>query len=93
MAQIQHEWEQKTRDAHDAGVREGEAAGRSRAAAELQPVVERLARAMDELANLRGRLRSEAEGDLIKLALAIASMVTLPKVSVVLGKRKMSADA
>src|ERR1700720_1933309 len=75
MAQIQRECEQKTREAHAAGVREGEAAGRSRAAAELQPVVERLARAMDELANLRGRLRSEAEADLVKLALAIARRV------------------
>ena len=75
MAQIQRECEQKTHEAHAAGLREGEAAGRSRAAAELQPVVERLARAMDELANLRGRLRSEAEADLVKLALAIAKRV------------------
>src|SRR5450432_351095 len=75
IAQIQRECEQKTRDAHAAGLRQGEAAGRSRAAGELQPVVERMARAIDELANLRGRLRSEAEGDLVKLALAIARHV------------------
>jgi flagellar assembly protein FliH len=75
IAQMQRESEQKVREAHAAGVHEGEAAGRSRAAAELQPVVERLARAIDELANLRSRLRSEAEGDLIKLALAIARRV------------------
>ena len=75
IAQLQRECEQKTREAHAAGQREGEAAGRSRAAGELQPVVERMARAIDELANLRGRLRSEAEGDLIKLALAIARHV------------------
>ena len=42
-------------------MREGEAAGRSRAAAELQPVIERLARSIEELAGLRARLRSEAE--------------------------------
>lgn len=75
IAQIQREAEQKAREAHAAGVREGEAAGRSRAAAEVQPVVERLASAIDEVANLRGRLRSEAEADLIKLALAIARRV------------------
>lgn len=75
IAQIQRECEQKIREAHAAGVREGEAAGRSRATAEVQPVVERLGRSIDELANLRGRLRSEAEGDLIKLALAIARRV------------------
>jgi flagellar assembly protein FliH len=75
IAQVQREWEQKTREAHAAGLREGEAAGRNRAAGELQPVVERLARAIDELANLRSRLRSEAETDLVKLALAIARRV------------------
>jgi flagellar assembly protein FliH len=75
IAQIQRESEQKIREARAAGLHEGETAGRSRAAAELQPVVARLARAIDELANLRSRLRSEAEGDLIKLALAIARRV------------------
>jgi len=75
IAQVQRELEQKVREAHAAGMREGEAAGRSRAAAEFQPVVERLARVMDELANLRCRLRKEAEADLIKLALAIARRV------------------
>ena len=75
LAQVQRECEQRIRQAHAAGLREGEAAGRSRASGELQPVVERLARAIDELANLRGRLRSEAEADLIKLALAIARRV------------------
>ena len=75
IAQIQRESEQKIREARAAGMQEGETVGRSRAAAELQPVVERLARSIDELANLRSRLRGEAEGDLIKLALAIARRV------------------
>jgi flagellar assembly protein FliH len=58
-----------------AGVREGEAAGRQRAAAEVQPVIDRLARSIEEMAGLRARLRAEAEGDLIKLSLAIARRV------------------
>jgi flagellar assembly protein FliH len=74
-AQIQRESEQRIREAHAAGTREGEAAGRARAAAELQPVIDRLGRSIDELAGLRARLRSEAEGDLVKLALAIARRV------------------
>jgi flagellar assembly protein FliH len=74
-AQIQRESEQRIREAHAAGTREGEAAGRARAAAELQPVIDRLGRSIDELAGLRARLRSEAEADLVKLSLAIARRV------------------
>jgi len=75
IAQLQRQAEQKARDAHAAGVREGEAAGRTRAAAELQPVLERLARAIEEIAGLRPRLRREAETDVIKLSLAIARRI------------------
>ena len=45
------------------------------AAAELQPVVERLARSIEEIAGLRPRLRAEAEADLVRLSLAIARRV------------------
>jgi len=66
---------QKVLEAHAAGVREGEADGGKRAAAELQPVVERLARSIQEISNLRARLRREAEADVVQLALAIARRV------------------
>src|SRR4051812_17916674 len=56
LAQLQQQYEQCTREAHAAGVREGEAAGRQRAGAELQPVIDRLARSIDEIGNLRARL-------------------------------------
>lgn len=75
FAQLQQQYEQRTREAHAAGVREGEAAGRQRAAAELQPVIDRLGRAIDEIGGLRARLRAEAEADLIQLSLAIARRV------------------
>jgi flagellar assembly protein FliH len=75
VAQIQRESEQRIREARAAGTREGETAGRARAAAELQPVIDRLGRSIDEVAGLRARLRSEAEADLVKLALAIARRV------------------
>jgi flagellar assembly protein FliH len=75
IAQLQRQAEQKARDAHAAGLKEGEAAGRARAAAELQPVIERLTRAIEEIAGLRPRLRREAESDLVKLSLAIARRI------------------
>jgi hypothetical protein len=66
-AQLQQQFEHQVREAHAAGMREGEAAGRARAAAEVQPVIERLARSMDDLAGMRARLRAEAEADLVQL--------------------------
>jgi flagellar assembly protein FliH len=75
IAQLEIQYRQKVRDAHAAGVREGEIAGRNRAAAELQPVMERLIRSIQEIANLRARLRREAEADVVQLALAIGRRV------------------
>src|SRR5579863_6209574 len=63
------------RDARQAGFREGEAAGRTAAQNELQPLVERFAHTIDELAALRPRLRDQAAGDLVRLAVAIARRV------------------
>lgn len=74
-AQLREQCEQRVREARSAGLREGEAAGRSQAAADLHPVIERLTRSIAELGGLRARLRKEAEGDVIKLSLAIARRV------------------
>ena len=41
----------------------------------MQPVIERLARSIDEIGGLRARLRAEAEADLVQLSLAIARRV------------------
>jgi len=81
MAQLEAQYQQKVRDAHAAGMREGEIAGRNRAGAEFQPVVERLTRSIQEIANLRARLRREAEADVVKLALAIARRVVRREVA------------
>jgi flagellar assembly protein FliH len=67
--------ELRIKEAHAAGVREGEAAGRKRAASELEPVMERLERTIAELCALRPRLRREAEADLVRLALAVARRI------------------
>lgn len=68
-------FEETLRSARAAALREGEATGRGRAAAELQPVMERLAATIADLAALRPRLRREAEADMLQLALAIARRV------------------
>ena len=54
---------------------EGEALGRQQAQAELQPVLQKLASAIHESAELRGRLREQAESDLVRLAIAIAKKI------------------
>jgi flagellar assembly protein FliH len=75
------DYEERVRAARAAGLAEGEAAGRSRAAAELQPVLERLARSIEDLGRLRARLRREAEADMLRLALAIARRVLHREIS------------
>jgi flagellar assembly protein FliH len=75
FARIQRDCEQRVQESRAAGRREGEAAGQSRAMAEVQTVMERLARTIDELAALRSGLRREAEADTVKLALAIARRI------------------
>jgi flagellar assembly protein FliH len=75
LSQMEQECDRRSKEAYQAGVREGDAAGRKRAMAELQPVMERLGRSIEEIGGLRGRLRREAEADVVQLALAIAHRV------------------
>jgi len=75
IQRIEQQCEQRVKEARAAGLREGEAAARTRATAEVQPVIEKLARSIEDLAQIRGRLRKQAEGDTIKLSLAIARRV------------------
>jgi flagellar assembly protein FliH len=81
-AQLQQQTEQKVREAHAAGLREGETTGRAKGLAEVQPVIERLARSIDEIGNLRSRLRAEAEADLVQLSLAIARRVLRREIAI-----------
>jgi len=63
------------RDAYQRGFSEGKSVGKEQASAEVQPVLERLSRALAELSSLRPRLRREAEKDLVKLSIAVARRV------------------
>ena len=67
--------EQDLMKARAAARAEGEAQGRQQAQAELQPVIQKLAAAIHETAELRGRLREQAESDLVRLAIAIARKI------------------
>lgn len=75
LAQMENQCRQTIEQTRAAAFREGESAGRKQAAAEVQPVIDRLARSVEELALLRPRLRREAEHDMLRLALAVARRV------------------
>jgi flagellar assembly protein FliH len=62
-------------EAHHRGFTEGKAIGRQQAGAELQSVLDQLGKSLASLASLRSRIREEAEGDLLKLAITIARRV------------------
>jgi flagellar assembly protein FliH len=62
-------------EAYRRGLAEGKALGKDLAEAEVQPVLERLTRALVELSSVRARLRRDAEEDVVKLSIAIARRV------------------
>ena len=69
------ERERIEREAYQRGFAEGKNLGKDQAAAELQPVLERLSRSLSEIAAMRPHMRREAEKDLVTLAIAIARRV------------------
>ena len=75
IAELEASLESRIRESREAGYREGEVSGRNQANAQLQPLMEKLARSIQEIAEARPKLRAEAEGDLLKLSLAIARKV------------------
>lgn len=82
LREAQMEMPRREEQARSAGFREGEQAGARAAAAEFNAVMARMARAIEELAGLRRRFRSEAEKDIIKLTLAIAKRVLHREISI-----------
>ncbi|MGO9893467.1 MAG: FliH/SctL family protein [Bryobacteraceae bacterium] len=80
--ELARQTEERVRQAHAAGFREGREEGRNQAAQQVQPVMERLTRGIEDLAGLRSRLRHDAEADLVTLALAVARRVLRRELSV-----------
>jgi flagellar assembly protein FliH len=76
------ELEQQSQAAYQRGFQEGEAAGRQAAEARLQPVLDKLGQTIRDLGGYRGRLRQEAEADLVRLAVAIARRILRRELSV-----------
>jgi flagellar assembly protein FliH len=84
IAELEEQVERRATQARQEGFREGEAAGRSRAAVEAQPALEKLARSIEEIARLRPRLLRESEAELVELAMGIARRIL---------RRELSVDA
>lgn len=70
-ARLRAELEAARREAYQQGIEEG----RRQAAAQLENETARAARAVEELAGLKPRLRASAERELVELALAIARRI------------------
>src|SRR5947207_2810901 len=69
---LQREIERRVQEARSAGFQDGLASARTAAAAEIKTLQEKVAETIAGLVQLRPRLRRQAEGDLVKLSLAIA---------------------
>ncbi len=84
VAELEQGLARQVTEARQAGAREAEAAGAQRAEAAVKPVLDRMARSVQELAALRPRLQKEFEEDAVKLSLAIARRVL---------RREMNVDS
>lgn len=75
LAEMERHCGQAVEQARADAFRDGEKAGRERAAAEVRQVIDKLTHSLEELASMRQRLRREAEEDMLRLALAVARRV------------------
>ena len=73
--------DEQLKQARETGYREGEAAAAQAARARLDGAIDQLGSAVRELAGYRGRLRRDAERDLVGLSIAIARRVLRREVS------------
>lgn len=75
IQRLEIETEQKIQHAHQQGYSAGQAASEHHAAERMEPILARLAKTVEELTGLRRRVRTEAEEDAVRLAVAIARKV------------------
>jgi len=71
----QQEREQRDREAYQRGFTEGKSVGHEQATRELQAVLDQMGKSLASLSVMRTKIRAEAEGDLLKLAISIARRV------------------
>lgn len=72
---VEHKSEQLEKEAYQRGFTDGKGVGRQQAATELQPVLDRLTHSLAEVSSMRGRIRKDAEADLVKLSIAVARRI------------------
>lgn len=82
FAELERQAERRAREGREAGYAEGQSAGRAAAVADLQPVLEKLARAIQEIAGLRPQLMRDAAADLVSLSVGIARRILHRQLSV-----------
>ena len=82
LAEMERLLERQVQEARAAAYREGEQTGQNQAAARIQPVLDKLARSIHEVAELKPRLRRDAEADLLKLSLAISRKILNRELSI-----------
>jgi flagellar assembly protein FliH len=75
IAELEQALTQQVSAARQAGMKEGEAAGLRQGEAAVKPVLDRMARAVQDLIALKPRLQKEFETDAVQLSLAIARRV------------------
>ncbi len=82
IAQLTEASHAESANAYQKGFREGETQGRAQASSALQPLLNRMTKTVNELCDLRPRLRQNAEGDVVQLAVAIAKRVLHRELSI-----------
>ena len=80
--ELQREIERRVQEARSAGIQEGAASTKAAAAAEIKALQGKVAESIAAMAELRPRLRRQAEADLVKLSLAIARRILHRELSV-----------
>lgn len=75
LQQAEAEAKRRADAEYQRGFAEGESSGAKKAAAKLEPVMERLARSISDLAGYRDRFRRESEQDLVMVSIAIARRI------------------
>ncbi len=73
--QTSDEGEQRVREAHQRGFREGEAAATQKMAEQVKGKIELLGRSIEQLALHRAKIQREAEPELVRLSMAIARRI------------------
>jgi flagellar assembly protein FliH len=83
LAQLQQRYDSDVAAAHRRGYSDGEAHAKAGPVAEMEAATQRMLQSVRELAQLRPRLRRDAEADVVRLSLAIARRIL---------RREMSMD-